>query len=92
MELSLGDAINKFLDHSRLKCGIQALQIKEIWESIMGKTIAGYTDEIQIIKKTLYISTNAGPLKNELLYQKDKIIERVNEHFGNKVIEEVVIR
>lgn len=68
------------------------MQIKEIWEQIMGKTIATYTDDIQIIKKTLHISTTAGPLKNELLYQKEKIIERVNEHFGSKVIEDVVIR
>ncbi len=92
MEISLGDAIKKFLDQSRLKGGIQALQIKEIWESMMGKTIANYTDDIQIIGKTLFISTNTGPLKNELMYQKEKIQERVNEHFGKKVVEEVVIR
>lgn len=92
MEISLGDAINKFLDQSRLKGGIQALQIKDVWESIMGKTISNYTDDIQIINKKLFISTNTGPLKNELMYQKEKIMERVNEHFGKKIIEEVVIR
>lgn len=92
MEISLGDAINRFLDKSRLKGGIQALQIKEIWETIMGKTIAQYTDDIQIINRTLHISTTAGSLKNELLYQKPKIIERVNEYFGSKVIDEVTIR
>lgn len=92
MEISLGDAINKFLDQSRLKGGIQALQIKDVWESIMGKTISNYTDDIQIINKKLFINTNTGPLKNELMYQKEKIMERVNEHFGKKIIEEVVIR
>ncbi len=29
---------------------------------------------------------------NELLYQKEKIIERVNEALGEKVIKEVVIK
>ncbi|HEY8691092.1 MAG TPA: DciA family protein [Chitinophagaceae bacterium] len=33
-----------------------------------------------------------APLKNELLYQKPKIIERVNEALGEKVITEVVIK
>ena len=86
------DAIQQFLKKSRLKGGIQALQINDVWEQIMGKTIAKYTDSIQIVNHTLFISTSVGPLKNELLYQKEKIIERVNEALGEKVINEVVIR
>lgn len=86
------DAIQQFLKQSRLKSGIQALQIEDVWENIMGKTIAKYTDKIQIINQTLFINTQVGPLKNELLYQKDKIIERVNEALGDKVIKEVVIK
>lgn len=92
MELSLGDAIKKFLHESRIGGSIQALQIKEAWEQLMGKTIANYTSNIQIVKKTLYIQTNIAPLKNELLYQREKIIERINEHFGENVIDEVVVR
>ena len=84
--------MRKFLQQSHLKGSIQALQIEEIWEQIMGKTIAKYTDKIQIINQTLFINTAVGPLKNELLYQKDKIIERVNEALGEKVITEVVIK
>ena len=58
----------------------------------MGKTIANYTDKIEIINSTLFISTTVAPLKNELIYQKTKIIERVNEELGEKVIKEVVVK
>ncbi len=58
----------------------------------MGKTIAKYTEKIQIIGTTLYISTTVAPLKNELLYQKVKIIERVNESLGENTIKEVIIK
>jgi len=91
-QLSMQDAIQQFLKQSRLKGSIQALQIEDVWEQIMGKTIARYTDKIQIINKTLFISSTIAPLKNELLYQKEKIIERVNEALGEKVINEVVIK
>lgn len=91
-EISLGDAIKLFLKKSKLKTGIQALQIEEIWASMMGKTIAKYTEKIQIINHTLFIKTHVGPLKQELVYQKEKIIERVNEALGEKVIKEVVIQ
>ena len=91
-EFSLAEALKEFLNKSRLKGGIQALQIQDAWEKIMGKTIAKYTDKIEIIGSTLFISSSVAPLKNELLYQKEKIIERVNEALGEKVITEVVIK
>jgi len=92
MEVSIGDALKEFIKKSKLKNGVQALQVKDAWEKIMGKTIANYTDKIEIINSTLFIYTNVAPLKNELIYQKAKIIERVNEALGEKVIKEVVIK
>lgn len=91
-EFSMQDAIKLFLKQSRLKGNIQALQIEDVWEQIMGKTIAKYTDKIQIINQTLFISSSVAQLKHELLYQKEKIIERVNEALGENVIKDVVIK
>jgi hypothetical protein len=91
-EISLQDAIQQFLQKSRLRTGIQAMRIEDVWEEVMGKTIARYTEKIQIINSTLFITTNVAPLKNELLYQKEKILERVNEALGEKAIKEVVIK
>ncbi len=91
-QYSIGEAINQFLQSSRLKGSMQALQIEEIWEAVMGKTIARYTDNIKIINKTLFITTHVAPLKQELVYQKDKIKQRVNEALGEKVIDEIIIQ
>ena len=91
-ELSIGEALQQFLNKSRLKSGVQAVVIEEVWETIMGKTVAKYTDKLQIIGSTLYVTTTVAPLKNELLYQKEKIIERVNEALGEKIIKEVVVK
>ena len=91
-QMQIGDALKQFIDKSRLKNGIRAAQIESIWEEVMGKTIAKYTDKIEIINNTLFINTAVGPLKNELFYQKDKIIERINEAMGENYIKHVVIR
>ena len=91
-EMSIQEAMQQFLKHSRLKTGLQAIQIEEVWEQIMGKTVAKYTDKLQIIGTTLFVTSTVAPLKNELLYQKEKIIERVNEALGEKVIKDVVVK
>ena len=89
--LSIQEAMQKFLKQSRLKYGIQAVQTEEVWSEIMGQTISKYTDKIKITGTTLFITTSVAPLKNELLYQKETIIKRVNEALGENAIKEVVI-
>ena len=91
-EVSMAEALQQFLNKSKLKTGVQAMQIEDVWEKIMGKTVAKYTDKLQIVGTTLFVSTMVAPLKNELLYQKEKIIELVNKELGEKVIKEVVIK
>lgn len=91
-EISLQEAIQQFLLKSRLKSGIQAVRIEEVWEELMGKTIAKYTDKIQIVKCTLFITSYDASLKNVLLFQKEQIIQRVNEAMGELTIKEVIIK
>lgn len=91
-EYSISEAMQEFLRKSRLKGSIQALQIEDVWEDIMGKTVARYTDKLQIIGDKLIITTHVAPLKNELIYQKEKIRQRVNEALQQKVINEVIIQ
>lgn len=90
-EFSMAEAMKQFLKQSRLKGYVQALQIEDVWEKLMGKTISKYTEKIQIHGSTLYITTSVAPLKQELLYQKDTIRQRVNEALGENIIKEVVI-
>ena len=92
--LKLGDALKQFVQSSKLKNGIRSVQIEEVWEQIMGTTIAKYTDKIYIFDQKLFIKTSIGPLKNELGFQKVQIIERVNEKMQqlgeNKIIDVVI--
>jgi hypothetical protein len=91
-EYSIGEALKQFLEGSRIKGGIQALQIKDVWETIVGKTVARYTNKLQIIGDKLIITTDVAPLKQELIYQKEKIKQRVNEALGRNVIKEIIIQ
>ena len=91
-QYSLGEALKDFLNKSRLRGDIQALEIDAVWEQIMGKTVARYTDKLQIFGDKLFVHTSVAPLKHELIYQKEKIIERVNGALGGKIIKEVVVK
>lgn len=91
-EISIGDALKQFLNNSRLKTKLHEVRIQECWEKIMGKTISRYTDSIQLIEGKLVIATAIAPLKQELSYSKSKIIQLLNEEFGEEVVKEVIVK
>ncbi|MCF8340609.1 MAG: DUF721 domain-containing protein, partial [Chitinophagaceae bacterium] len=89
-EYSMAQAMELFLKKSKMRFNIQAFKIEEIWENLMGKTIAKYTHSIKLINNTLFITTNTAPLKKELIFQRETIIKRINEALGENIVKEVV--
>lgn len=75
-----------------MKPRLTEVRIQENWEQIMGKTIARYTQSIQLIDGKLIVTTTVAPLKQELTYSKDKIIKVVNEMLGESIVKDVMIR
>jgi predicted nucleic acid-binding Zn ribbon protein len=92
MATSLGQALEQFIRKSRMRNDLRSIQVSEVWEKVVGKTIAAYTDRIQLVNQTLFISTSVAPLKSELLYQRQLIVERVNEEMGETLVTDVVIQ
>ena len=76
----------------RLKARLNQTRVQNLWETVMGKTIAGYTREIKVRKNKLYLTIESAPLKQELSLSKPKIIRMLNEELGENFIEDVIIR
>lgn len=88
----MGDALKEFLNKSRFKPRLMEVRIQENWEQVVGKTIARYTESVQLFDNKLVITTTVAPLKQELNYSKDRIIRLVNEMLGEEIVKEVMIR
>ncbi len=90
-QLSIKQALQQMLDNSTWKNRYMQSRVRLEWEAIMGKIIARHTDEVKLVEHTLVIKTQVAPLKNELLLNKQLIIQKVNEHLGETIIREVII-
>ncbi len=91
-QYSIGDALNQLLEKSHWKPKIHELRLKEEWEAIVDKTISKYTRDLSLYNKKLTIYTDVAPLKQELLYGREQLIVRINEYFGERVVEEIVVK
>ena len=84
--------IDKLIRSYGLESKMQELDVMSEWENIVGKMIARHTKDIQIRNKILYITLDSAPLKHELLMNKTRIIELVNEKSGKQLVENVFIK
>jgi predicted nucleic acid-binding Zn ribbon protein len=89
---SIGEALNLLLERSHWKPKVVAVRMSDEWEAITGKTIAKYTRSINMFNKTLTIYTDVAPLKQELQMGREQLIVRINEYFGEQVVDEIVIK
>jgi len=88
---SVGEALNLFLERSKWKSKVFEIRLKNEWEQIAGKTIARYTRNVALNGKTLTIQTDVGPLKQELQFGKEVLQKNINEYFGERVVEQIII-
>lgn len=90
-----GIDINSILDNMykryHLDSKVIEMKIKEEWGNLFGEIIQKHTSEITMKDKTIYIKVDNPPLKNELFLQRHLIIGKINEHFGEVVVEKIFI-
>ncbi len=89
---TLAEILRQIVEEKNWKAKLYQTKIKEIWVLNMGTTIAGYTKELRLRRKKLFIGISSAPLRQELSYSKEKIIALMNEGLGEEYITEVVIR
>lgn len=88
--LSIGDAIEHWMDLLRVRGKYKETFIIQNWEKIMGTPIAKRTTNLYIRNKKLYIHLSSAPLKNELNQSKHKVVELLNKAAEDKVLDDVV--
>lgn len=91
-DLTLKEAMSGMINELKLKPGLHETKIKSLWAELMGKTIDTYTSDIVVRKGVLYLTIQSSPLKQELMYSKEKIVNLLNDHLGENYIKEVIIR
>jgi len=89
---SLKDVINLMLDTYQLRTKVNEAKVVAAWPRMMGGAIANRTDFVGVRRGILYLKINSAPLRQELFYAKEKIVELMNEEVGEEFIKEVVFR
>ena len=61
------------------------------WEDIMGSAVAKRTEKKYIKNRVLHIELNSSVMRDELMQQRSKIVEKINKVSGIDIIDEVFL-
>jgi len=88
----LSSVIRKILKNPKLSRRLDEIRIIEIWDEIIGKNLQKYVIDSKVYKGKLYIKLKSSTLRNEFTYQKSDLIRQINQRFGKKVIEDIILK
>ncbi|MDQ8004362.1 MAG: DUF721 domain-containing protein [Pedobacter sp.] len=89
-DITLKQAIDKLLNHYKLRGKFDETGIVAMWPEIMGTAVANRTKQIYIHQKKLFVRIESSVVKNELLIVKSAIVDKLNEKSGSQVITDIV--
>lgn len=89
--LSISDLMKTVIKENNLTKGMRQMNVKEVWEKLMGNGVVSYTDSVQLQNKTLIVKLKSSVLREELSYGKEKIIKMLNEELGEELITKLML-
>ncbi|WP_461789613.1 DciA family protein [Pedobacter sp.] len=89
-DITLKQAIEKLLNHYKLRGKFDETGIVAIWPEIMGTAVANRTKQIYVHQRKLFVRIESSVVKNELLIVKSAIVDKLNEKTGSQVITDIV--
>ena len=88
---NISKIIKEVFSQKHFRIGIDNIKVQEAWLKTMGKNIQKYTYKVVYKKGILYVKLKSSVLKEELTFEKIKVINLLNKELGKEYIKDIVI-
>lgn len=86
---SLKQVLNIYLHKTGLAKGVAQNSAIYIWEGVVGKSIAKNTKADSVEHGVLTVRTSTPTWRQELLFQKEEILVKLNKRIGKNIIKDI---
>ncbi len=89
MEQSLKRVLDSLIENAGLTVGLNQQRAIECWDDVVGTTIAKNTFPEKVEHGIMTVKVATPAWRQELLFKKKHIIEKLNEIFGKQIIKDI---
>lgn len=91
-EKTIGELISEFYKERKGSDYMEELKLVDSWKNVVGDFIAFHTLDLNFKNGILYVRVDADSLRNELVYHKTTLIERLNGCISKQLLKDIVFR
>ena len=89
---SLEDILKKISKKPKLKKKLDGVEALDQLNTILGKNLQSYITNKYFQNGIIYIHLSSSVLRSELSYQKQGLVESVNQNVGRKIVKDIVLK
>jgi len=89
---TIGNAIQSALSDLGLGKKIRQYDVINQWPEIVGEQIARVATAERISDGKLFVSVSRSPWRNELVFLKKELIERINKAMHQDIVKDIIFR
>jgi predicted nucleic acid-binding Zn ribbon protein len=88
----LQDILKEIMGTPSMSRGIYPSRIPAAWNEVMGPSVARVTKNVFYRNGVVFVTLYSSTIRAELMMYRDKIVQRLNDHIGNSIVKELVLR
>ena len=89
---NIGQIINDLLKKENLDVALDEHRACALWPQIVGDGINRYTIKRYVKDGIMTVHLSSAPLANELMLNRDRIIQSINQALGRDIIHEIIFK
>ncbi|MFN3345328.1 MAG: DUF721 domain-containing protein [Chloroherpetonaceae bacterium] len=86
---SIMDALYKQLHFDRVS---EEYLIIKMWKEVAGAYIANVSQVEKVYQGVLYVKVKNAAWRNELMFKKESIIEKINQQLGKEAVKDIMFK
>ncbi len=86
-----GSIIQSFIHDLGIEKPILQYKALQIWPQAVGERISQVTEPVRFKDGKIFVRVKSDSWRNELVYYKSEIIQKINHSLGRKIVEEIIL-
>jgi predicted nucleic acid-binding Zn ribbon protein len=87
----LGDILRLTLKEFGIEKPIKQYEVLWVWPQVVGEKIASVTEPRNIVNGKLFIKVKNAAWRNELVFLKKVLIEKLNQKTGSHLVKDIIM-
>lgn len=87
----IGRILHRFLREVGIDQSLKRYEALMVWPRVVGEKIAAITEPQRVVNGRIFVKVKSATWRNELVFYKTEIIEKLNSELGSRIVKEIIL-